>query len=203
MLTEEQRKRFQLSLFHHSIMFPGTIDSAKFYNLYYEFAEREGAVKKGEETAESEEQEREIFKLAWQRGYIGVIPITTVLKDDVKDFIDSKTSRTTADLFHIKVYEGEDEMNITDYWQKWAGEPPEGWFASYCTCGVLEPVSRDLSMFGNPDKTDIPLPESIKLEHVDKIDIMSNDTMRFTMDNGMIYKVLMFKQQLTSDLTNT
>lgn len=203
MLTEEQKNRFLFDIFHSSVITPGSIDSVKFYNLFYEFIEKENLVQEGEDSDELDLIENELFKIACQRGYINLIAVTTVLKEDIKDFLDKNILKKENRILHIKIYEGEDEMSLIDYWKKWDDSPPQGWIADYCSCGSIDPITNDICLFAYSNKENIPHPVSIKVDEIEKIDLMSNNSMRFTLNNGVIYKVLLFNQVSTLEIEST
>ena len=80
---------------------------------------------------------------------------------------------------------------MTEFYYKWNGEPPEGWLANYCKCGSFDPQTPDLGELKTPNLhyklPEVYRPTNIFIEEIWKIEIMSNNMLRFVMDDYYTY----------------
>ena len=126
-------------------------------------------------------------------------------KENIKTFIENLTSKNLSTTFLFSVYNEEDEkLSLTEFYYKWNGEPPEGWLANYCKCGSFDPQTPDLGELKTPNLhyklPELYRPTNIFIEEIWKIEIMSNNMLRFVMDDYYTYNCMILQQLKTNQL---
>lgn len=204
-LSEEHKKNFLNMIFQLSVVESGQIDRTYFYEKFCDYIESHGLLDDDTSLDEYDSEEQSLFREASERGYLGLVVVKTIDKENIKTFIENLTSKNLSTTFLFSVYNEEDEkLSLTEFYYKWNGEPPEGWLANYCKCGSFDPQTPDLGELKNPNLhyklPELYRPTNIFIEEIWKIEIMSNNMLRFVMDDYYTYNCMILQQLKTNQL---
>ena len=187
-LTDEQLESFLRTLtkkYHRD----------EFYELYLDYLKKIGIEVEEEEEAILEQA---AFNVAKERGFIGYDIIEEIYdRNAFQEKMNTLVERNRYMLYHF-IYELDNDISTTAYWDKWNQLPPLGWIGSWCTCGHFYPVSFDIGEMdveaGEYTKiTEEYQPRIIGIESVEAILICSDSFFRLRLDNGNIIAVRPYK----------
>jgi hypothetical protein len=186
-LTKEQRNKFISIIMRDSLLFPGEINTIRFYETFMDFIE-DNEIEMEEESIDK--AEKELFNHCINRGYIGSGKIATFLGEDKEKFFNSIKKTAPRVFFQIVRYNEEDaKLTVSDIAEKYEGTIPGGWIATYCTCGTFFPATKDINSDLNERISGEEFePVDISLKDIDTIDIMSDNVLHFNMVDGKTYE---------------
>lgn len=191
-LTKKQRDKFASIVLRDSLLFPGEINSLRFYETFMDFID-ENEIEM--EEADLDNAERELFKLCLDRGYIGAGKTATFLGEDKEKFFKAVKKMAPRTFFQIMRYKKElENKTVSDIFEEYGSNIPAGWIATYCTCGTFYPVSGDINSEMD-DETQLPV--EISIRDIDTIDIMSDNILRFNMISGEIFECVVLSAMRT------
>lgn len=140
-----------------------------------------------------------VYKMAKERDLIGYSVLYSIT--NINDFFQKFNNHLTKNkhyIFHLE-YERleEDNLSLCEVWFKWNEHPPKGWFASWCKCGDLYPITFDIGSM-NLDEEKLDIIETYKPLHITVDDIKEvqfcNDTyIRLLLKNSLIILFRPFK----------
>lgn len=201
-LTQEQYSKFIAIIMRDSLLFPGEINSMRFYETFMDFIE-DNEVEM--EESELEKIEKELFNHCIERGYIGSGKVTTFSGEDIEKFFKAIKRTAPRVFFQIVRYEEEiANLTVSEMAEKYQGAIPGGWIATYCTCGVFYPITDDIN--SEPDNN-LSAKEfaavDILLEDIDTVDIMSDNVLHFNMADGEIYECAILNAVRSTSMLET
>ena len=170
----------------------------EFYDTFLDFL-----AKSNIEVSEEEESllEAKAFKIAKKRGFIGFSVIKSI--DDMEEFKKQMTKHVLQNkysIFHFIIEnEDENELSLSEIWNKWNNLPPQGWVAGWCNCGEFFPHTFDLGAMNlEENKLNDNIPEElqplyIRVNDIKRVDFCDDNFMRLYLNNDMIIAVRPYK----------
>lgn len=206
-LTKEQEDKFVTDVLRRSITEVGAVDKITFYDMFWDFLLTEGIDEYEHSVEEIESEERRLFRYCHDRGYLNVsAEIIINDNEEIQNYFSKLKGQHPFIYFHFSCYfEDEDNMSLNEIYDKWNDKCPGGWFASYCTCGSFTPKTPELATVSNMwiDGYNVDgkyHPIQIHVEMLEKIEIYSNNYLRFYLTDGSIYNCKVYAEMKTANL---
>lgn len=204
-LNKEQENKFVMMVLQRSMTEAGTIDKIGFYDMFWDFVTDEEIDSDNHEILEAEE--RRLFRYCYDRGYLNV-GIERVLENngEIESYFYTLKHKFPFVFFHFSFYfEDEDNMSLNEIYEKWNDKCPGGWFSNYCICGSFTPKTPELATITNEwmngyDINEQYYPMQLHVEDISKMEIFSNNILRFHMANGLKYNCKVYVEMKTASL---
>ena len=99
-------------------------------------------------------------------------------------------------------FQDEELLSLTKVYEKWDELPPKGWFGRFCSCGKFFPISLEITEMG-PELNEVYdffqkhlRPREIEIVDIVRLDICSDNILRFNMKNGTIINCKALKMDM-------